>query len=471
MGWRKPKMEVWRYHYWGWGGFLNQHDFARISLVNFLRQTHDLRKAGEYFLYSEARFNYNADLAVYHSDDYDCSVANYYPRENSKKAELAKVTFETEHPHWYGLPVYYYVTGDERIKEAILDWAEIAKNTFDVKKKKWLMVHPRFFGWGMYTLAALYDFTGDTSLIKIADGNFVELLRNSRAQPGELFIDWERGFAAGGSGSGWGKYPGLKPGLMTGYTVFDGLYNYYLHLEEKNPLKEKVADVLEGISEFMYREPYFEGEKRGHWAFWLPYVYNLEDKSKSDHGYRLILQAFYVNLFPYLANGEDRCPERMDKIIRMAAWDKDGVWGSFGFMDHPGLQSILYERFHPRKDNAPPPPVADLSAEVKGREVVLRWTVPADAVRYQIKYSAKKLVESLEFDPDKRTYKYNPEAYANWWAGENISSEPKPGLPGTKQSCLIKSLKPGHYYFAIRSWDRSNNRSRISNLAGLEIRN
>jgi hypothetical protein len=29
MGWRKPKFKVWRYHYWGHGEFLNQHDFAR----------------------------------------------------------------------------------------------------------------------------------------------------------------------------------------------------------------------------------------------------------------------------------------------------------------------------------------------------------------------------------------------------------------------------------------------------------
>ncbi len=473
VGWRKPKMKIWRYHYWGHGGFLNQHDFARISLVNFLRETENISKAGEYFLYSEARFNYNADWAVYHSDDYDLSAFDQgkwrisQPKENSDKAGLAKVVFEWEHPHWYGLPLYYYITGDEHIKETVLDWAEYVKRTH--KELRYAMTYTRVFGWGMYTLAAMYEFTGDLKFMKMADKHFCKLLAPPE-DPRGLFVNWERGYIAGGSGSGWGKDPGLKPGLMTGYIIFDGLYNYYLHLGEKNPLKEKVADVLEGISEFMYREPYLEGKKRGHWAFWLPYVYNLEDKSKSDHGYRLILQAFYVNLFPYLANGEDRCLERMDKIIRMAAWDKAGVWGSFGHIDYPGLQSILYQRLHPKNDTTPPPPVEDQSAKVKGNEVVLSWTVPSDAVRYQIKYSEKKLAESLEFDPDTRMYKYDPAEYANWWTGENISNEPKPIVPGTKQSCIIKSLKPGHYYFAIRSWDSSNNRSRISNLAELEIR-
>ena len=474
VGWRKPKVKIWRYHYWGHGGFLNQHDFARISLVNFLRETQDPGKAGEYFLYSEARFNYNADWAVYHSDDYictRCTKRGYGPQENKKKANLAKVIFEIEHIHWYGLPLYYYVTGDERIKEAILDWGEIVK---EWSKKPWIIVYQRFFGWEMYSLAAMYDFTGDPSFMKMADKLFLCLI-NAKLDINKpsrtAFIDWERGYIAGGSGSGWGKDPGLKPGLMTGYIIFDGLYNYYLQMDEEHPLKEKVADVLEGVSEFMYREPYCEGQKKGHWAFWLPYVYNLVDRTKSAHQYRLILQAFYVNLAPYLANGEDRCLERMDKIIRMTAWDQAGVWGSFGHIDYPGLQSILYQRVPPKNDTTPPPPVEDQSAKVKGNEVVLSWTVPADAVRYQIKYSPKKLVESLEFDPDTRTYKYEPSEHANWWAGENISNEPKPIVPGTKQSCIIKGLKPGHYYFAIRSWDSSNNRSRISNLAEVEIRN
>jgi hypothetical protein len=476
VGWRKPKMKVWRYHYWGWGGFLNQHDFARIGLVNFSRETEDIVRAGEYFLGAEARFNYNADWAVYHSDDYDLSATERGkwrlpdPEKNREKAQLAKVVFEWEHPHWYGMPLYYYMTGDERIKEAILDWAEYVKKTHT---NITMGSYQRVWGWGMYTLAAMYDFTGDKTFIDIADKNFIWLLENrddSQHRGSTIFIDWNRGYIAGGPGSGWGKEHGLKPGLMTGYVLFDGLYNYYLYMDESNPLKRRVADVLEGLSEFMYREPYVEGRKGGHWAFWLPYSYNLENKSKSEHQYRLILQAFYVNLADYLFNGGDRWLERIDKTIRMAGWDESGIWDHFGFIDHPGLQSMLYLQLHPRTDILPPEPVKDLSVRVNGGHVILSWTAPADAVRYQIKFSTKKLVESLEFDPDKRIYKYNPAEYANWWAGENILDEINPGTSGTKQQHIIKNLKPGHHYIAIRSWDASNNRSRISNLAEVEIK-
>lgn len=478
VGWRRPKMKVWRYHYWGHGGFLNQHDFARIELVNFLREDQDVMRAGEYFLGAEARFNYNADWSIYHSDDYDLSQVERGiwrlpdPDKNRDKAQLAKVVFENEHPHWYGLPLYYYITGDERIKDAILDWGEYIKKTHvNLTMGPW----QRVWGWGMYSLAAIYEFTGDKEFMDIADKNFRWFLNNKMdiSHPTRnIFIDWERGYIAGGGGSGWNKDPGIKPGLMTGYAVFDGLYNYYLLMDSKNPLKEKVADVLEGISDFFYREPYFEGEKgpKKHWAFWLPYVYNLADKSKSVHSYRLILQAFYVNLYDYLSNGGERWLERMDKLIRMAGWDESGIWEHFGYIDHPGLQSMFYTRMHPRADSTPPEPVNDLKVEIDGNKVVLSWTVPADAIRYQIKFSTKKLVESLEFDPDKRVYKYDPSEYANWWAGENVPDEPPPRKPGETQNYILRGLQPGHYYFALRSWDASNNRSRISNLAEVEIK-
>jgi hypothetical protein len=322
----------------------------------------------------------------------------------------------------------------------------------------------------------MYELTGDKEFMKIADENFRWLLNNRmefNKPPMNLFIDWDRGYIACRRGNGWDTNPTIKPGLMTGYVIFDGLYNYYLHMDDKNVLKEKAADVLEGLSEFFYREPYFEGVKKkgreDHWAFWLPYVYNLDDKSKSNHSYRLILQALYVNLYDYLANGGDRWLKRMDKILKMAGWDKSGMWGQWGYIDHPGLQAMLFTRLNSRTDMLPPTPINNLSAKFNGKDTILSWSVPADAVRYQIKYSTKKLVESLEFDPDTRTYRFEPVDHANWWAGENVQDEPTPAKSGETQNYILKGFEPGNYYIAIRSWDGSNNRSGISNLVKIAV--
>ena len=130
---------------------------------------------------------------------------------------------------------------------------------------------------------------------------------------------------------------------------------------------------------------------------------------------------------------------------------------------------MLYTRSHPRADTVPPVPITNLTGNSTGKDAVLSWSAPAEAVRYQIKYSTKKLVESLEFDPDTRTYRYEPADHANWWAGENVQDEPTPAKSGETQNYIIKGLKPGHYSVAIRSWDASNNRSSISNLVKITV--
>ena len=92
----------------------------------------------------------------------------------------------------------------------------------------------------------------------------------------------------------------------------------------------------------MYREPYFEGVKKGEWAFWIPYVYNLADREKSEHSYKLIGQASFWVVMPYIFTSENRWLERMEKMAKMAVWDEDGKWGGFGFIDHPGYQTMAY---------------------------------------------------------------------------------------------------------------------------------
>jgi hypothetical protein len=342
VGWRRPEFKVWRYHYWGHGGFLNQHDFARIALVNFLRDDRELIKAGEWYLLAESMFNYYADWSVYHSDDYDDVKEQPYPKENNDKAELAKVVFEWEHQHWYGMPLYYYMTGDERIKDAIYDLGEYIKRVANPLS----LTYMRVFGTGMFSLAAMYEFTADEDYLRIADRNFERLLNakfNQNNPYSNIFINWDRGYVAGGSGSGWhdGK-PGVKADLMLGSILYDGLLNYYLFIKKDDPYKEKDLALLLKISDFMLREPYFEGTKSGRWAFWIPYVYDLTDREKSQHSYKLVGQASFWTILPYTLTGDKKWTERMEKMVKMALFDEAGIWGSFGYMDHPGYQTMGY---------------------------------------------------------------------------------------------------------------------------------
>lgn len=463
VGWRRPQFRVYRYHYWGWGGFENQHDFARIALVNFLRADRDPLIAGEYFLQAEARFNYNADWAVHHSDDFDYAKEPIEARKNAGKADLAKVVFEWEHPHWYGLPLFYYMTGDERIREAIMDWSEVVL----ARSRNLSLSFMRVFGWGMYSLASAYDFTGDRRFLDLADHNFRRLL-DARLDPNRpaksIYVDWERGFVGAGSGSGWEpNRPGVKPGLMTGYIMHDGLYNYYLHLPDGHLLKRRVADVLEGMWDFMHREPYFEGKKGKNWAFWMPYIYDLSDAEKSQHGYKLLFEAFYANLAPWYANGENKWPARWEKILRSAA--ADSVWGGFSYLDHPGMQAILHEMKNGPTRGAGIPAAGDLSVERRDGRIKVGWIVPEGAVRFQVRSSRKAIVEALEYDRDKKNYRYDPSTHVNWWAiPDVVEGDVRVPSGGRQWVDLPLSEGKGPYFVAVRTWDAKGGRSTVSTI-------
>ena len=56
----------------------------------------------------------------------------------------------------------------------------------------------------------------------------------------------------------------------------------------------------------------------------------------------------------------------------------------------------------------------------------------------------------------------------NWCMAMNLNEEPPPKEAGTKESFVVAGVSADAKYFAVRSFDDSNNRSAISNLAGVK---
>jgi len=48
----------------------------------------------------------------------------------------------------------------------------------------------------------------------------------------------------------------------------------------------------------------------------------------------------------------------------------------------------------------------------------------------------------------------------------NLKEEPPPKKAGAKENFVVTGVPEGAKYFAVRSFDDSNNRSAISNVAG-----
>ena len=128
----------------------------------------------------------------------------------------------------------------------------------------------------------------------------------------------------------------------------------------------------------------------------------------------------------------------------------------------------FYINFGSDKDLAPPSRIIDLSIVTDnkqrgGTEVTLSWTAPGGdyqqgtAATYEIRTATK--VENLQGrDFQLKGILVHP------------SLTPKPGVPGSPESCVVAVPWPNEFfYYAVVAFDSSGNRGDISNLVAVYI--
>ena len=488
----RPQFRIWRYHYWGAGGGLNQHDFARIALINGLRRRGAPQVSGQMYLEGEQRFHYNADFSVQHYDDFSAAnvCTNRYSwrhhRDDSihlcqmERAPIttSKVVFEDEHPHWRGLVLHYYKTGDERIREAIEDWADFRKDN----PRNSVPTYTRYFGWGMRTLVEMAQFLDDPEFQELADKGRDNLLEARELVDGKLVVghEWDRGFTLIQRTTP--ERATCKP-FMDGHIVWDNLYYYLLHHPDghdgrywlsENPRIEQLGDLLMNTIEFFYHEAWFtesDPPATGPNSYGLPYTFPLYQKNElrppTWRGYndRPVWNLWAV---AYRWTGEERFFQRgVQSLAKVARC----VGGTYWTQDCPGGLRLLWMVNNPKADTTPPEAVADLEATALGDgRVRLTWTAPDRAAAYQIKYGDRRFVDYLGYDKFTMEFEHDPDRFMTWAAGNNVSDEPTPE-PGRQQSYEFTGLEPGStVYVGIRSWDDADNRSPISNVVEVRVR-
>jgi len=128
---------------------------------------------------------------------------------------------------------------------------------------------------------------------------------------------------------------------------------------------------------------------------------------------------------------------------------------------------LFYEYSHPRRDVQPPAAIKDLTVKrLGGGKAVVRFTTPADVggrvARYQVKVATLPILPYENWD-----YCRDSGRRCNWWRSINCQGEPVPKRAGTKENFIVTNVPDAAdqlLYFAVRSFDDSNNRSAISNV-------
>ena len=73
------------------------------------------------------------------------------------------------------------------------------------------------------------------------------------------------------------------------------------------------------------------------------------------------------------------------------------------------------------------------------------------------------IVETISWPSQKDTHR------GFWWA-ENVANEVSPAAPGQTVKQSVGSLPSGKtIYFAVKSYDRANNISKLSNVVSIRV--
>ncbi len=452
---RRPEgLEIYRYKYWGEGGGTNQYDFTRINLINFIREAQAF--GTEYFLMAEQRLQYNADWAVYHSDSFDPGLKDIpqlqgpwgsylgWPLENQDKVSKEKVIFESSHRHWYGMALYYYMTGDERFKDAIQSWGEYLSADARTDQNKWT----RALSWNIFGLTELYRFTHDSKHLNQAK----QLLHKEVIDPvfEPIFpykswgVDWKRSYFMGRSAIE-DKVSHVAP-FMLSAIFYRALQLLYDELPASDPDKPRLRDLLIGISWFTYHELWFEyGTTPG--SFGYPYHYDVQNAPPADvrtveYWYGGLREVFEVVAKGYELTGDSRFLSRVQQTLKNCAYNTQGThW----YQDYPGVQQMLYLMKNYKSLPMWRPLEINTTRNNDG-SYTLVWVVPANARQIQIKYSEKKLVEWLGFNRYSRNYQHDPATHEAYFKAAELSGVPQVGQAGKQQSMKVTNLAPGKVY-------------------------
>ena len=434
---------VWRLY---WYSGVKGTDYEYKDIVNFLRTGQ-----GKLFLNTEAITNFNADYAITRTDNWTRSELTSFDKYwSSKNKDIFQIgSFDRLHNHWLGMPIYYWLTGDERIREAILDYNELYR---DKSPQNYNNVSDmRGLGRELRTMAYLYAFTNDLKTGEVLKQS-VDSLLDSRDLEGNFWQggrNLERGYL-------WQCHTTKhNPNRLISDFYITQIYSdacwcSYQILKNHDELNytriEELEDFQLGLAQFISKEMFFDDEH----GFGYFYDYWL-DKSNyygapNQPGVYIKRDSSRTMAFAYEQTGDESYLTIGERLL-VAGVKYDTDMQRF---------HLMYDKLY--KDNI------DTWNYLNNVNIVdngsnnytLTWIVPEGAMAYKIKYSDKPIVDWLWFDQLTREYEYSPDEYIAFFAATNLDNNPIPLAEGAEQSVIIDVEQAITSYNAIRELTPDN---------------
>lgn len=479
-------LRIYRVKDWRQGGESNQQEYRWSWLFNFIQRGF----AGRY-VNATHFYRFQTDDTLPHSDgfnwrDFPAQTDQFGRPEqgytNSLNVTLAhRSWFDQEHGHWYGMTDYYFMSGDELVKEALLDgyadWHldDTAYQAGDFGG----LFDSRADGVNILSAARYATFLkaiGNTAEAATVLNNAADLF--AADVKGVLCTNAEQasqgcttGPAHGGpwpdegtsrtrgmvwSGGGLGSWCGVSsPGLRFHSTWSSGAFVQQGLLEladAKGPswsdywLAQDLAyGMAQGNDDELWRSLGNGRWDQDGWRFGNAFDIPANCASPPptvDQDYwnnPAQLSHWMTHYTRYRIEGSTNWVEKV-RIAMLKAVNYTGV----NTADYYGYQlgAVIAAFSTPTAPTLTTVPITNVVPNGGGSYTV-SWVVPAGAKSYRIKWGSKRIVDWIGFNAATNTFVGNPTTTMAWFAAANVPTLPTPGAPGSTQSLTIATGTTG----------------------------
>jgi exo-rhamnogalacturonan lyase-like protein len=366
---------------------------------------------------------------------------------------------DNAHAHWYGMIDYYFMTGDESIKDAILDGASDIYGNPNVKVvKNGTYYNPRNVGEALMSdarLALFYRAIGDR------EGENRALLAGTQVLSKQVWPELQlsgSGTASQGVSRTRGVHFGCCPPTQRFAMPFqegilsEGLWEFLQAEGPDWPQRQLTFALAYGIASWTLNEAWRDEGKGEGCREGSGLAYEIFIDRPNDHLDPSCVHTVWFNFYNYAKyTGDPRLwNDKFTKYLQHI--NGNGVfYGEIGTVFEGAVVGVAL--------NPEPLELVDVPAKAdkSANTYRLTWTVPSAAQSYRIKYSDKNIVEWLGFDAVTNRFTVDPETNVPWFAALDAAAIPQPGPAGTTQTFEITGLDSAkQWHFAVKAYTRRN---------------
>ena len=474
---KPPK--IFRRYDWPGAGAGNQHELRWSYLRNFLQRGltgRYLFAANFYRMVVEQSFP-RSDGFVWRNHPLGQLGYEGFPDEIlSANGSLAhRDWIDTQHAHWYGMTLYYFVTGDETVKDQLLNGIKDRFLNLQSKANTGKLWEARDVGGQLMGIAHLYralSAMGDpdaAKLIPVAETTLKTLvfpeLNLSGFGTGDPVpgIDGSHGISRT-RGVQYGccnradekNYTGRLAAPFRHAILVEGMYELAQTLGPEWRDYNLVMDLAYGASRWALTEGWGAppGQTPNDRNSGVIFELHLDGGNEDNHYYQSpgAGQTNWFNFFiPVAYAGDLTWKKNFDLLMQRVSTSGQKFFAEYG--SHM-LQAVISETLNP------PPRLVTVPITAKNNgngSYTLSWTVPPGVIRYRMKYAiGKDVVDWIGFNPGTNNFSGDPNHSWAWFACTEIAGVPAPTSSGTAQSFVFKGEPGKDYRFALKAYISSH---------------